>query len=234
MGVTKSFARFATGAYTADFQREQQRRRRSSYDTLVIPNRTRLPSSQISQVEPIDLQIAANLLNAQAHALPARPLSHLALNPPKTRQLPGGMTLKEGGEQPSRPPRPGSFYFNEAEDEFGAYQAGSFVHRHDAESSDQHQSSSVKRAKSSSFSSGTWDNHDLGASFDGANDLPCGDSRVISSAWPTGNDTAFHPLRSDPTYSVHEYNRLAVRYGLSPIAITPDYGKCPISGVCCV
>ena len=230
MGATKSFARLATGVNIADFQREQQQRRRSSYDNLVIPNRTRLPSSQISQVEPFDLQIATNLLNAQAHALPARPLSHLPLNPPKTRQISEEMTYVA---QPPWRPHPKSIFFNKAEeDESYAYQAGSFVHKHAAESSGGKPSSSIVRAKSSNFSSGTWNQQDLEASYDGA-DSP-NDSGVISSAWPIGTDISLHPLRCDPSYSAHKYNTLAATHGLSPIAVTPDYGKSPVLGLCCV
>ena len=79
----------------------------------------------------------------------------------------------------------------------------------------------------------TWIHQDRGASYDGA-DSPNDDSGVISSAWATGNDTSLHPLRCDPSYSAHEYNRLATTHGLSPIAVTPDYGKSPILGLCCV
>ena len=44
--------------------------RRSSLDTFVIPGRTRLPSGKVDRLETMDHQIAASLLNPEAHKPP--------------------------------------------------------------------------------------------------------------------------------------------------------------------
>ena len=130
MRITESFARLGSRAYHADYQREERQRRRSSFDTLVIPNRTRLPSSQLSQVEPIDLQIAMHLLNAQAPPLPTTHFSHPVLGPPQRRQNTDEMTAAGGEEQSLRPATPDSFSMLEAEDHGPVYIDNNSAHPH--------------------------------------------------------------------------------------------------------
>ena len=65
--------------------------RRSSLDTFVIPGRTRLPSSKVSQPEPMDVQIAQGLLNPHSLGVPKKH-SHRADRPgwlaPKSKKSP--------------------------------------------------------------------------------------------------------------------------------------------------
>ena len=229
MGITESFARFASGAYTADFQHEERRRRRSSYDTLIIPNRTRLPSSQVSQVERVDLQIALNLLKAQAHALPPAPLSHPASLPQQTRQNIGGMAATDGEEQSSRPPTPYSFNrsFNLMEAQGGASMINDSISQrpHTTGTGDHRHSSAMKPYKSGESGSGSSGHDESRSSHDSSVDFPSDLSHGTVPVWQTGDSTASRdPLRAQPGHSVSEYNDLAKAHGMNPITLINDYG----------
>lgn len=225
MKITESFIRFASAASTTDFQREERQRRMSSFDTLVIPNRTRLPSSGGSQVEPIDLQIAANLLKAQARALPVTRLSHPALGPPQTRHDTGEITATHGEELSFRHPTPDSFNMVQAEDKASVYNNNISDHPHDTGTGNYRHCSTLKPHRTSKSGSGSWSHHGSRSSHDSAMDFPNDLPHGTSFGWQTDYSTASpHPLRAQPGYSANEYNVLAMTHGINPITVIDDYG----------
>ena len=230
MKITESFARLASGAHSADFQHEERQRRRSSFDNLVIPNRTRLPSGQVSQVERVDLQIAMNLLKAQAHASPATPLMHPASLPPQTRQNIGEMAATNGEEQSSRPATPYSFNrsFNLMEAQELASTINDFSsHRpHNTGTSDHRHSPTMKPHRTSKSGSGSSGHDDLRPSYDSAIDFPSDLSTGTAPVLQMGDITASRdPVRTQPGQSVDEYNALAKTHGINPITVINDYGQ---------
>lgn len=98
-----------TNADIAEAAPTERARRRSSLDTFVIPGRTRMPSSKVSQPEPMDIQIARGLLNADSLKLPKKQ-SHrvgkhgwLAPNNKKSSMLKGKSRSNEEQPVPALP-----------------------------------------------------------------------------------------------------------------------------------
>lgn len=98
-----------TNADIAEAAPTERARRRSSLDTFVIPGRTRMPSSKVSQPEPMDIQIARGLLNADSLKLPKKQ-SHrvgkhgwLAPNNKKSSMLKGKTRSNEEQPVPALP-----------------------------------------------------------------------------------------------------------------------------------
>ena len=214
MNMSKSFARLATGAPHSEFQREKpQRTKRSSLDKLIIPRRTRLPSNKVNQVEPIDLQIAVNLLHAQDHARSTSIPSTLARKA-KKMQASSDLKMEGSDEQQRLSQSSGSFYIRD-------YPSNGTL---ETSNQDRH-SIFTERNELSSSSSSAWERQDLGMSYDGPNDFATGGSHATSITWPTISITATNVLRADPTESVDKYNALAKKHGLAPIEIMFDHGK---------
>ena len=233
MRITKSFASFATPSQSAALQCENLVSKRSSFDNLVILGRTRLPSSSGSQAEPIDLQIATNLLNAQKIVLPSRTTSRPSLKSRMAWSVPGETAITGVHEQTSLPPSSGSIRFEDSEDEYPTNDDRCLSGERDSDTSQYHCSFLTQPDKSSSSGSGTWDYDDLGPSYDGA-DLPSDASRATSLTWPSKSDAAAPLLRPEPAYAAEEYSRLAAIGGLNSLAETPDTGESSDGILCCV
>lgn len=99
----------ATGADIAEAGPTARARRRSSLDTFVIPGRTRVPSSRVSQPEPMDIQIARGLLNPDSLKV-SKQQSHrvgkhgwLATNSKKPSVLKGKARSNEEQSVPASP-----------------------------------------------------------------------------------------------------------------------------------
>jgi len=98
-----------TNADIAEAGPTERARRRSSLDTFVIPGRTRVPSSRVSQPEPMDIQIARGLLNPDSLQVPKQQ-SHrvgkhgwLAPNSRKSSVLKGKARSNEEQSVPASP-----------------------------------------------------------------------------------------------------------------------------------
>lgn len=72
-------------ADTASSQPAPNFQHRSSLDTFVIPGRTRLPSSRVSQPEPMDIQIVHRLLNPDSFKVPKGRKKHGWLSPKRRK-----------------------------------------------------------------------------------------------------------------------------------------------------
>lgn len=218
MKLSKSFARLAPGAHTADSQRKKPlRRKRSSLDKLVISRRTRLPSSKVSHFEAFDRQVAMNLLNAQAHALPTTNVSSSASHPLGARTS-CEILDTESGTQEALSQSSGSFYFR------NHTRGGSTEEECHIDGGEDHHSRHIKRNRPSSSSSGKWENHELGMSFDGPNEFASNGSSVTSLTSPTISDKFANNLRGGPAQSAEEYSSLAKGIGLPPFSVTFDHG----------
>ena len=219
MKLSKSFARLVPGTHKTEVQHDRSlQRKRSSLDNLIIPRRTRLPSSKVSQVEPIDLQIAMNLLNAQAHALPATRSSTAASISEGTRQSCDVSATESDGPQ-TLSQSSGSFWFRN-DTRNGSF-AGDERHLNGGED---HHSTLVARKQSSSSSSGRWEHHGLGMTYDGPNDFAGEESSLTSLTLPSINDSAIDVLRAGPAESAEKYNTLAALHGLSQSDVIQDHG----------
>ena len=96
MRTSQSFASFGRSAVSADSDSSGQFRRRSSFDKLVIPGRTRIPSAKPPAPTVLDLQLTQCLLSSKScHTL--RPLSsdHEASTTKARRQYSSESTLSE-------------------------------------------------------------------------------------------------------------------------------------------
>ena len=231
MRISKSLAVLASSADTASPDRKRQARRRSSLDTFVIPGRTRLPSSRVSQPEPMDLKIAENLLNAESRVPPRKssdPNRRSVLNPPKCRRSDAKTARTEDDEDltPDSPPRfhldvsalPHSGTGSHLDEVPGTFEVNDI---------DEHPGSRPRRHVGGGSSGHTVGQQDLSLSYDGPNDASSNGSRNTTSTWTTVSHRNFtsssagsQRLGSGP--SILEYNRLATEHGLVELAEAPD------------
>lgn len=222
MKLSKSFARLTPGTHKTEVQHDRSlQRKRSSLDNLIIPRRTRLPSSKVSQVEPIDLQIAMNLLSAQAHALPATRSSTAASINEGTRES-CDVSITESDEPQTLSQSSGSFWFR-SDTRNGSY-AGDEQHLNTGED---HHSTLATRKQSSSSSSERWEHRRLGMTYDGPNDFVSDESSSTSLTLPSINDSAIDVLRAGAAESAEKYNTLAAVHGLSQSNVIHDHGQFP-------
>ena len=212
MRVSKSFVRLAPGPRTGGSPHDQPPRRRSSFDNLVIPNRTRLPSSRISQVEPIDLAVARNLLDAAAQ---------------------GPDMAASGASDPSEPRDSYDSSFTESDQQgTQSSSAGEFyIRQHSRTTSwagnELLPDSYEDQPRTGSSSSVDWRHYELGMSHDGPHDFATGGSFVnlhMPLSTRVGNVDI---LRAEPDKAASRYNALATANGLAPFQVTQDYGQCP-------
>ena len=183
MRITESPARFASATYTADFQRGGRQHRRSSFDTLVIPNRTRLPSSQLSQVGSIDLQIAINLLKPQAHALPPTTFSHPTSGPAHIRQNSRKMSATDREEESLGPRTPAPI--DMVEDDACIFNDNDSVRPHGTGIGNYRRSPIMKPHRTSNASSGTWCDQNSRSAYDNAQDFKSNLSHGTGLIWQT-------------------------------------------------
>ena len=187
-------------------------RRRSSFDNLVIPHRTRFPSSRISQIEAIDLAVARNLLDAAAQQAPAASGDAASSEPRDSFE---SSSSTESDQQQGTPPgSSGEFYIRHHDS------TASWAACRDADDE--------RRYRSSSSSSAEWKHqqHELGNSYDGPIDSAARDadrSPYMSHAAQAGNVDV---LRMEAAEAAKEYKSLAKVHGLAAFGVIQDYGQC--------
>ena len=231
MRMSKSLATLAPSTDTASPDRNGRMRRRSSLDTFVIRGRTRLPSSKVSQPEPMDLKIAQNLLNAESRVLPRKPVNpgkKSVLNPPKCRRSPAPLQRIEDSED-STPDSPPKFHLDvphharfKPDDPLNVMSQEpqtNGIHEHPLPQ--------FERDTGGASSSQGLELHDLSILYDGPNDISSDGSRNTTSTWTTVSHRNFtsssagsQRLGSAP--SIEKYNRLATEHGLAEFCEAPD------------
>ncbi len=197
-------------------------RHRSSLDTFVIPGRTRMPSSKVSQPEPMDIQIAQGLLNANTLKVPNKQ-SHrvekhgwLAPKSKKSSMLKGKARSNEENPVPASPKE----HKNKSKKASLKFAGREIVIVPRNDQHDQH-NDLVSRSQEHQLQVREDDPRD---SFDGP---PSEGSRATSTTWSTishrifSNSSGNSQNRSSPK-SVEEYNLLALRHGLPQFAVTPE------------
>ena len=210
MRMSKSFGRLTSCPRTAGNPHDQRLGRRSSLDNLVIPHRTRLPSTQISQVEPLDLAVAKNLLDAAAQGPDMA--GSVASNPSEPR----GSYDSSFTESDERSRSSGQFYIRQ-HSRTASWAPG-----------EQCTDGYEDQGTSSGSSSMGCKYHDLSKSHDGPNDFE--DGEIFWDRWtvmlPTevGN---INILRADPALAAKRFNAMASASRLAPFGVTQDYGQCP-------
>ena len=207
----------AHGSDCTDSSQSGKSRGRSSLDTFVIPNRTRLPSTKVSKPQPADLQIAYGLLRpetantreklvqqwgSKSNGSNVRPLCQAASTPllqslrlKKSRLTPLPAPLLSVHEQPSRL---GACKAATARLSHSgiAGQLSKLFHRHD----DEHilEEDSIDSSYATSFA----ESGSRATSMSGSNRVA---SRCSSSS---SEGTSIH------LSYIAEYNRTATKYGL--------------------
>lgn len=235
MRMSKSLAVLGSNTDTASPDRKNQARRRSSLDTFVIPGRTRLPSSRVSQPEPMDLRIAEKLLDVESRVLPRKSSYRdkmSALNPPKCRR-PNAPLPVTADSQGSKPDLPSGFHLEEAsipQSRSGTLDLSFQVPW--LNNTDEHYRQHPEPRRGDGSCAQILGLHEVPVSYDGPNDHSSNGSRKTTSTWTTISHRNFtsssagsQRLGSGP--SIQEYNRLAPEHGLTGFAEAPD---CPASG----
>ena len=210
MRVSKSLARPTPGPRTGGSPHNKPQRARSSFDNLVIAHRTRIPSSRVSQIEPIDLEIARSLLDAAAQGPDIAASS--ALDPSDPRELYDNSSTTESDPQRTRSRSSGEFYIRQ-HSRSASWAVG--------------EPCTEGQGRSSGSSSMDWRHHELGMSHDGPNDFAdAGPSENPYTQLSTrvGN---VNVIRGDPAQAARAYNSWAKAHGLKEFYVMQDFGQCP-------
>ena len=204
-------------AKNAETRQVERLRHRSSLDTFVIPGRTRLPSSRVSQPQPMDLHVARGLLNTDSLQVPKK-YTHRVERPdwltpkrkkspkPKVKACPDEESSKNHTDRPEKEPTTVS-----SREIVEVPQANQYSHppKHQLRISDDY----------------------TRMSFDGRQSEG---SRATSTTWSTvshriiSNSSSGSQNRGS-SRSVEEYNILAVMHGLPQFAVAAEVSQEGIS-----
>lgn len=242
MQHSKSLASFVPSTVNTDVTLETRARRRSSLDTFVIPRRTRIPSSK---PQPIDFQIARGLLSPRVFLEPPPRRSATMRNgrgpgTAKHRKPPAPRAMSAAYESIPQPPpfkvrpeisrRPPP-QMNGREIRIVPHcQAYTEAREHQRDGSDPLPPIAPQRKPPSPpFQQNTGTTQD-GAN-DSAHDLPKNlrptDSRVTSMSWSTVSHRIFTDSSGSSrgmgsSHFLEEFNKLAVKHGISELAEAPN------------
>ena len=172
-----------------------------------------MPSSRVSQIEPIDFEIARSLLDAAAQGPDmAASLALDPSDPSDPRVLYDSSSITESDPQRTRSRSSGEFYIRQ-HSRTVSWAVG--------------EPCTEDQGRSSSSSSMDWRHHELGMSYDGPNEFadagPSVDPYTLLST-RVGN---VHVLRGDPVEAAQKYNALAEAHGLEEFYVMQDFGQCP-------
>ena len=197
-------------------------RHRSSLDTFVIPGRTRVPSSRIGLPEPMDIQIAQGLLNSDS-AKVSEKKSHRVEKygwlAPKGRKSPVSKGKARSNEETSIPtslkkytyrPKKAPLTFIGRELLVVPQQKQHTQHHDEVPQHREHLLQAYEDRPRDSFD---------GAQSDG--------SRATSTSWSTISHriisiSSNNAQNRASLKSVEQYNVLALKHGLSPLALNPE------------
>lgn len=195
----------------------------------MIPHRTRLPSTRIGEVKPIDLAVARNLLDAAAASVSNASERRGSCGDDESEST-GSDHRQQLQQEGTRSPSccaGGEFYVGQhSRTASWAAAADDELCTPDDVYEEEDQCS---RAASGSSSSVDWrQQYELGGSYDGPNDFADGAPFVNpytlpQSTW-VGN---VNVLRIKPAEAAKSYNALAAANGLEAFDVRLDYGQCP-------
>lgn len=218
--MSKSFAAlaFRTDDAAPGYSAAPFALRRSSLDNLVIRGRTRLPSSRVSQPQPVDLKIAQQLLDAEARLPPYRAMASQGgeeQDPPKRRAPEAPLGESDSNEDPTTDLEDDHETFPDYVEQGGDNELHIDLRFSDADNVDEDvpPRSRSLRGYSSSEENSDYPNQLLWT--DGAGPATAQDvSRSTSSTWPASSHRDFSgsslgSTRPEPCRFVEEFNTLA-------------------------
>lgn len=196
----------------------------------MIPHRTRLPSTRIGEVKPIDLAVARNLLDAAAASVSNASERRGSCGDDESEST-GSDHRQQLQQEGTRSPSccaGGEFYVGQ-HSRTGSWAAAAADDELRTPDDVYEEEDQCSRAASGSSSSVDWrQQYELGGFYDGPNDFADGAPFVNpytlpQSTW-VGN---VNVLRIKPAEAAKSYNALAAANGLEAFDVRLDYGQCP-------
>ncbi len=197
-------------------------RHRSSLDTFVIPGRTRVPSSRVGLPEPMDIQIAQGLLNPDSVKVPEKQSHRVEKHgwlAPRARKSPMSKGKARSNDETSVPTSLNRYTHKSRKAPLTFIGRELLVVPQHKQHTQQHGKVLQDREHLlQAYEDVPRDSFD-GAQSDG--------SRVTSTTWSTISHRIFSNSSSNAqnrasSKSVEEYNVLALKHGLSPLALNPE------------